>query len=128
TFATVKDYTCTLQSRETVRGVLQDENVMLCKMRTQPFSVYMRWLSPKSAQGQEVCFVLGKNNNKMRVRSTRLGQKVLGFVSIDPNDPRVMDHSRHNILEAGLGNLIDQTIKHWEYENKLGKTQLNMAD
>ena len=128
TFATVKDYTCTLQSRENVRGVLLDENVMLLKMRTQPYSVYMRWLSPKSSAGQEVCFVAGKNNNKMRVRSTRLGTKVFGFQSIDTNDPRVMDHSRHSIVEAGIGNLIDQTIKHWEMENKLGKTQVKLAE
>jgi hypothetical protein len=127
-FATVKDYTATLQSRENIRGVLQDENVMMCKMRTQPFSVYMRWLSPKSSSGQEICFVSGKNNNKMRVRSTKLGTKVFGFQSIDPNDPRVTEHSRHIITEAGLGNLIEQTIKHWELENKLGKTQVKLAE
>jgi hypothetical protein len=128
TFATVKDYTSTVQSRENVRGVLLDENVATLKMRTQPFSVYMRWLAPKSSAGQEVCFVTGKNNNKMRVRSTKLGTKVFGFQSIDINDPRVTEHSRHTILEAGLGNLIDQTLKHWEMENRLGKTQVKMAE
>ena len=127
-FAGVRDYTCTLQSRETIKGVLRDENVMTCKMRTQPFSVYMRWLAPKKAQNQEVCFVLGKNNNKMRVHSTQLGAKIAGFVSIDPTDPRVMEHSRHTIYEAGLGNLIEQTIKLWEFERQMGKTQVKLGE
>jgi hypothetical protein len=125
-FAGVKDYTCTLQSQENVRGKLQDSNVIVFKMRTQPFSVSMRWLAPRENQGQEVCFVLGKNNNKMRVHSPR--HKLLGFVSVDPNDPRVTDHSRHNIYEAGLGNLIEQTIKLWEFEKQAGKTQVKMAE
>jgi hypothetical protein len=130
TFATVKDYTFTLQSRENIRGVLQaEDNVMICKMRTQPFSVYMRWLAPKADAGQEVCFVAGKNNNKMRVHSKSLGKgALLGFQSLDINDPRVRDHSRHSIVEAGLGTLIDHTIKHWEYENPLGKTQVKTAE
>jgi hypothetical protein len=124
-FASVRDYTCTLQSQENVRGKLQDASVMQCKMRTQPFSVYMRWLAPKNNQGQEVCFVMGRNNNKMRVHSPQ--HKLLNFVSIDPNDPRVMEHSRHNIYEAGIGNLIEQTIKYWEFEKQVGKTQVKLA-
>jgi Protein of unknown function (DUF1571) len=128
-FSEVRDYTCTLQSQERVRGVLLDENVMLLKMRTEPFSVYMRWLAPAKSRNQEVCFVLGRNNNKMRVHSTVVGKgKFLGFVSVDPTDPRVTEHSRHTIYEAGLGNLIEQTIKHWEMENKLGKTQVKIEE
>jgi hypothetical protein len=125
-FADVKDYTCTLQSRENIKGVLQDENVMTVKMRTQPFSIYMRWVAPQKNQGQEVCFVMGKNNNKMRVRSNVLGAK-LTFVSIDPNDNRVKEHSRHTIYEAGMGHLIEQTVKHWEFEKQVSKTQVKMA-
>src|SRR5205823_6781417 len=112
-----------------VRGVLQDENLMTVKMRTEPFSVYMKWLAPNDSKNQEVCFVLGRNNNKMRVRSHTLGKgKILGWMAIDVNDPRVLEHSRHNIYEAGLGNLIEQTIKHWEMEKQHGKTQTKMAE
>jgi hypothetical protein len=128
--ASVRDYTFTLQSRENVRGVRLEENGALCKMRTQPFSVYMRWLSPRDSAGQEICFVLGKNGDMMRVRSKKIGKGGLlgSFHSVKYNDPRVMEHSRHTILEAGISNLIEQTIKHWEFENKLGKTQVKMAE
>ena len=128
-FADVRDYTCTLQSRENVRGKLLDENVMTLKVRNQPFSIYMRWIAPKAAQGQEVCFVLGKNDNMMRVHSNTLGKgKALGFVSISPTDKRVADHSRHTIYEAGLGNLIEQTIKLFELAKKMNKTQVKIGE
>lgn len=121
-YAGVRDYTCTLMSRERVRGELQDENIIQLKMKTQPFSIHMRWLAPKKNLGQEVAFVLGRNNNKMRVKSNHIGAKVVGFMSIDPNDPRVLEHSRHTIFEAGIGNMIEQTIKNWTVEREFDKT------
>ncbi len=126
-FTAVRDYSCVLVSRENVRGVLQDENMIQFKMRSEPFSVAMRWLAPRSKSNQEAVFVAGKNNNKMRVRGHGLS-KVAGFVSIDVNDPRVTEHSRHTIYEAGLGNLIQQTIKHWESEKRFNKTLVKIAE
>jgi hypothetical protein len=123
-YSVVKDYTCTLVSQENVRGKLQEQNVMQFKMKTEPFSIHMRWIAPEKNQNQEVAFVLGKNNNKMRVRSNILGGKI--FVSIDPNDKRVMEHSRHTILEAGIGNMIEQHINQWEKDRAIGKTKVNI--
>src|SRR5581483_2769454 len=125
--AAIRDYTCTLVTRENVRGVLQEENSIAFKLRTQPFSVNMRWLSPRNVQNQEVSFVLGRNNNRMRVKRPGFS-KVVGFVSVDPKDHRVFEHSRHDIYEAGIGSLIEQTIQHWEIERKLNKTQVQVAD
>jgi hypothetical protein len=127
-FANVKDYSCLMQSRENVRGRLLDENVIEFKMRHQPYSVYMRWLAPAKDKGQEVCYVHGRNGNKMRVHLPKGGGAFLGWNSVDPNDSRVMEHSRHNIYEAGLGHLIEETVKHWEVEAKQGKTAVKMAE
>lgn len=126
-FSAVKDYTCTLASRESVRGVLQDENVMQAKFRVQPFSVAMRWIAPAKSSGQEVVFVQGQNGNKMKVQSRGL-LKVAGFINIDPRDPRVLEHSRHTIMEAGLGNLIDESLSHWGRERQTGKTQVRIGE
>src|SRR5262245_13212731 len=60
-FEKVRDYTCLLVSQERVKGKLLPENLISAKFRTQPFSVYMRWLGPKQSAGQEVCYVAGKN-------------------------------------------------------------------
>ena len=59
--------------------------------------------------GQEVAFVQGKNADKLRVRNVGV-LKVAGFISIDIDDKRALEHSRHTIREAGIGNLIDRTV------------------
>ncbi len=66
-YAGIRDYTCTLLKQERMRGRLQDQNIIVMKFRAQPFSVYMRWLSPQPSAGQEVAFIYGRNNNQMRV-------------------------------------------------------------
>lgn len=127
-FGVVKDYTCHLVSQERVKGVLGEQNIIEFKAKTEPFSVGMRWLGPDKFKGQEVVFVAGKNNNKMRVKSNFLGANIVGFVTIDTNDPRVLQHSRHTILEAGLGNMIDQNLKHWQIAKSAGKSKVTVGE
>ena len=128
-FTAVKDYSCWLVSQERVKGELLEKNIVKFKMKNEPFSVYMHWQEPRKFKDQEVAFVMGKNNNKMRVRSTVIGQGgLLGWLNIDPNDPRVLQNSRHTILEAGLGNMIEQNLKHWELSRRGGKTKVSVAD
>jgi hypothetical protein len=126
-YGLVKDYSCTLVSQERVKGTLQEEAYIELKMRPEPFSVSMRWLAPKKSQGQEVVYVHGKNKGKMRVKSTILGGN-LGFMNIDINDPRVTQHSRHSITEAGIGNMIDTALRNWEQERKNGKTDVKIGE
>ncbi len=129
-YSAVKDYSCVLVSQERVRGKLEEQNIIQLKMKCEPFSVHMRWLAPKKQQNQEVVFVLGKNNNRMRVRSSVLGLSNGGLFwhSIDPNDPRVLQHSRHTILEAGIGNMIDQNLKHWEESRRINNSKVDISE
>src|SRR5437879_3787744 len=46
-YTEVKDYTCHLFSQERVRGKMQEKSIIAFKMKTEPFSVYMKWLEPK---------------------------------------------------------------------------------
>ena len=127
-YTAVKDYTCTLISRENVRGKMQPEdNIIQMKLRTAPFSVYMRWLAPSDAKGQEVAYVAGKNKNQMRVHSKGI-LKLTGFHSIDVNDPRVLEHSRHTINDAGIGKLIDATLTNWAFDRQVGRTETRVAE
>src|ERR1051325_3148963 len=127
-YGAVKDYTCILVSQEHVKGKLEDENIIEFKQRTAPYSVCLRWLAPAKSQGQHVVYVKGKNNNKMRVKSNFIGAKVIGFVSLDIRDPRVTQHSRHTIDEAGIGNMIDTALRDWESDRKGGKTEVKTAE
>jgi hypothetical protein len=121
-YSAVKDYSCTLVSRERVKDKLGDESIMQMKVKAQPFSVYLRWLGPAKDVGQEVVYVQGKNNGKMLVKSK--AHPLPGFHAIDPDDPRVRQNSRHNIREAGIGNMIDETIKSWELDRAIGKAKV----
>lgn len=126
-YGAVKDYTCTLWKKENINGKISEDHIIQFKFREQPFSVAMRWQAPRANAGTEAIFVTGKNNNKMRVHAKGI-KGLAGWVSIDVNDNRVFENSRHNIIEAGIGNLLDQTIKLWEKERPLDKTQVKVAE
>ena len=123
----VTDYTCTLVKKERINGELTPENVVAMSVRTGPFGVDLRWLRPTNLAGQEACYVAGKNDGKMRVRSAGLLGAV-GFVSMDPTDPRCQKASRHSITEAGIGNMIEQFTDHWQAERKQNATQVHIGE
>jgi hypothetical protein len=123
----VRDYTCTLVKRERIQGQLQPESVITMKVRTRPFSVYLRWQQPRNMVGQEACYVTGKNNGMMRVHATGL-LGVAGWVSLDPNDARARQTSNHAITEAGIGNLIERFAKRWAAEKDLNQTRVRIGE
>lgn len=123
----VKDYTCVFVARENMKGRANEDQFMLLKFRQEPFSVYMKWLGPARMAGQEVAFVHGKNQNKLKVHSKGI-LGVAGFVSVDPADPRVREQSRHTIYEAGIGNLIESTIRSWDFDKQSGKAVTRIVD
>jgi hypothetical protein len=126
-YAGVKDYSCLLLKRERMDGPLQPLNVMVMKVRAEPFSVYLRWQEPRDKAGQEACYVAGKNNGQMRVRSSGVLGAV-GFVSMDPNDPKAQKNSRHSITEAGFGNLLERYAARWEKEREINRTKVSVAE
>jgi hypothetical protein len=123
----VRDYTCLFVKRERLKGQLQPENVMTMKVRTQPFAVYLRWQGPKNLEGQQACYVTGKNNGMMRAQSVGL-LGMVGWVSLDPKDPRALENSRHAITEAGIGNLLARYIERLEIERKTGRTVVKVGE
>jgi hypothetical protein len=126
-FENVQDYTATLVKREQVNGQLLPENVIALKVRNQPFSIHMRWLKPKALEGQEACYVAGRNNGMMRVKPPgMLG--AMGFLNLDPRAPQAQQMSRHSITEAGIGNVIERFAQRWESERQTGKTRVRIGE
>jgi hypothetical protein len=126
-FARVKDYIGMFYKQERINGQLQPEQTIQIRVRQQPFSVYMKWLGPQKFAGQEACFVAGKNNNQMRAKASGPLLGALGFINLDPRDPKAMANNRHPITEAGLGHLIEQIAEGTERERLLPPDQLTMA-
>ena len=103
------------------------ENAMSMKVRTAPFAVNLNWVEPKALVGQEAVYVTGKNNGNMRVKSPGfLG--AVGFLTLDPNDARAQQTSKHSITEAGIGNLLKRYAAGWENERQWNMTQVQIAD
>ena len=123
----VNDYACLFVKRERVHNQLQPENLVAMRVRTRPFSVDLQWLKPNDMTGQEACYVAGRNGGQMRVRSSGLLGTV-GFVSLDTNDPRVLENSRHSITEAGIGNVISRFSEGWNMERSVNKTRVQVAE
>ena len=122
-FARVKDYSGLFYKQERVNGQLLPEQTIQLRVRQQPFSVGMKWVGPQKLVGQEATFVAGQNDNKMRGKSAGPLLGAVGFISMDPRDPKAMAGNRHAINECGLGFLIDQLAQNHELEKKSGEDQ-----
>jgi hypothetical protein len=125
-FARVRDYTATVARQERVGGELQPEAFMDVRIRQQPFSVYLKWTSPRHLAGQEAIYVAGRNNNEIRAKGTGI-LAVAGYVSLPTDDPRVMKKSRHAITESGIGNIIDVISRSYEIERRLPANQVQVS-
>ncbi|HBI42535.1 MAG TPA: hypothetical protein DDY78_06710 [Planctomycetales bacterium] len=126
-FEKVTDYTCTLVKKERINGQLTPDHVVAMSVHNEPFSVNLRWIEPKNMVGQEACYVTGRNDGKMRAKSAGfLG--AIGFMSIDPTDPRALKTSKHAITEAGIGNMIQCFADNWEIERQLNLTQVHIGE
>ena len=125
-FTRVKDYMGTLVKEERVAGQLQPEQYIMLRVRQQPFSVYLKWTGPKAFEGQEAYYISGKNDNKLRAKTTGLAGMV-GFVSLEPTDPRALKQSRHAITETGIGHLIETLSRGYERDRQAGPGQVQVS-
>jgi hypothetical protein len=125
-FANVRDYTATVVRQERIGGQLQPEAYINVRIRQEPFSVCMKWTSPKSIAGQEAIYIAGKNNNEIRAKGAGF-LAVAGYVSLPTNDRRVMKNSRHAITESGIGNIIDVISRTYEIERQLPPNHVHVT-
>jgi hypothetical protein len=125
-YSGVRDYCCQLVKRERIDGELTAYHVIDLYVRTQPYSVYLRWREPRNLAGQEVCYVAGENDGKMRVRAAGfLG--AVGFVSLALDDPRARKASRHPITQVGIGPLLQACSEGWAAERLWKQTQVRLG-
>ncbi len=123
----VRDYECRLIKQERVHGKLLPPAALTLRVRHDPFSVYLRCDGPGPDRGLQACYVAGRDAGMMRVHPAGwLG--IVGFVSVDPHDPRAFETNRHCITEAGLGHLLESTARYWDMERRLNRTIVRIAD
>jgi hypothetical protein len=110
--AALEQYTLTF-TRQERRGFfrrLQDPEVIACKFRRDPFSVYMRWLDPDIKYG-ESSYVAGQEENQVRFVPRHglfgLPPKV---TRVDVQTPVIWGEARYPITDFGLQRMMERTF------------------
>jgi hypothetical protein len=120
--ATLKDYSATVVKQERINGTLGDPEFAFIKVRNQPFSVYMKFIGPKSVIGQEAMYVEGKNDNKMFAHAPPDSLRgKFGTVQILPTSAIAMQGQRYPITELGIANLTKRLIEVGEHDKQFGE-------
>jgi hypothetical protein len=131
----VRDYTATIIKRERIGGKLSDYHYLDAKIRHErtegglvavPFSVYLKYLSPKNVKGREAIWVEGRNNNKLIAHEA--GLVGLFPVYLKPDGMLAMHNNRYPITKIGFKNLIEELIEKAEEDRNKGDCEVNFYD
>ena len=123
--ATVNDYTCTMVKRERIDGKLGEHQYIFLKVRHEPFSVYLYFLSPDDVKGQEVIYVAGRNDGNMLAHAGSGVRAMVGTVSLKPNGSLAMQGNRYAITEIGVENLAKRLVEVAEHDKQFGECEVN---
>ena len=118
----IKDYTCTFYKRERIDGKLYQPHVIELKARTQPSSLYFKFIQPN--RGREAIFIHGQNDNKIVAHDVGIGRFLAGTMHLDPRGGMAMEENRHPVTEAGLGSMIHLVKERWDQELTPGESVL----
>jgi hypothetical protein len=125
--AKLNDYSAIVTKQECVGGVVQEAQVMEVKVRHKPFSVYIKFLYPKSMSGQEAIYVEGKYNNKVVGHGVGV-QRAFGTLRLDPAGQIAMRGNKYPITEMGILNLTDKLLEVGRKDSKFGECTVNYAE
>ena len=114
----VDDYSCIFIKQERLDEKLKEPETILFKFQ-KPFRIYMKWIEEPN-KGRELLFVPGKYDDKIKVHIGGILNLILPSITIEPDNPLVLSHTRHPITNAGMGNLIDSLIDQFELAKKQG--------
>lgn len=100
-------YIVRLVRRETVNGKPGAEEVMLCRYRSRPWSVYFKWLG-KEGNGREVIHVKGGKIHTLLAAGDVPFMPAGKRMALSPDNVLVKSACRHPITEAGLAACIER--------------------
>lgn len=123
--ANISDYSATMVKRERIDGELGDHQYMFCKVRHEPFSVYLSFLAPEDVKGQEVIYVAGQNDDNILAHAGSGVRAMVGMVSLKPSSMLAMQGNRYPITELGVENLTRRLVEVAEHDRQFGECDVN---
>ncbi len=118
-FQKVPDYTASFYKQERLNGVLSDGSTIEMKMKHEPFSVYMKWLSG-SDRGQQAIYVEDQNDGKLLVQPGGIKGRLTGVLSLDTDGSLAMAKSLHPVTQVGILELARTVLKYQEKDLERG--------
>ena len=106
-FRRIPGYTATLIKQERIGSTLAEEVSLEIKVRHDPFSVYMKWLTVDP--GKEILYVDGTNDGNLLVRLGGFKGRILPVSAFDPSRT-VLGESRYPITKVGI---LANSRKRW---------------
>jgi hypothetical protein len=123
----IGSYTARLVKREQLGGRLGPTELLTIKVRENPYSVYAKYLGPKSMKGQEALFVESANDGKMWAHGAGL-RGLVGTLAIEPTDPLAMKGERYPLTQIGILKLTQRLIEVAESDLKYGECSVKWID
>ena len=114
-----RDYTCTLQKQELIRGALGKPQTIDVSFMNTPFSVAMKW-TENAPIGDRVLYIEGKYGNQMLVRPKGLLGKIVGTVKRKPDGPEAMRNTLRPVSMFGFRRGMENLLKVYRQAQKAG--------
>lgn len=120
----VKDYSADFVKVERLNGELGDPQKLKLRVRHEPFSVYMKFITP--TPGQEALYVENQNGNKLVAMGSGWKRR-FGTINLDPNGSMAMKGQRYPITKAGIKNLTAELVEIASQDVKYGECTVRHA-
>ena len=121
--STIKDYSAVLYKQERIDGELQDQEVAYVKIRHQPFSVYMFFVSPN--KGREALYNQPVDGSMGKLVAMDCGfKRKLGKFELDPTGRLAMRGQKYPIMKLGVRNLTAELIQVATNDSKFGECEV----
>lgn len=114
----IQDYSATFVKEERISGELGPPQKINMRVRQQPFSVYMKFITP--TPGQEALYVDSQNGNKLVAMGSGWKRR-FGKINLDPNGAMAMRGQRYPITKCGIRNLTAELVEIAEQDIKYGE-------
>lgn len=124
--ANIQDYQAVLIKRERIEGELMEKEVAFVKVRHQPFSVYMFFISPN--KGQECLYVAGPKGEEGTLFALGSGLKrKFGVFEFTPHDRMVMKGQKYPITKLGIRNLTSELVAVASNDVNFGECEVRVS-
>ncbi|MCU0706337.1 MAG: DUF1571 domain-containing protein [Fimbriiglobus sp.] len=104
-YSKTRDYSGYMVRQERVGGKLLAEQTCEIRVRTEPFAIYSLTLAPKGLFNQELAYMSGKKDDKVRAKMAGVAGAG-GFVTVSADDAKANAESRYTITNTGIGAVL----------------------